>query len=340
MTVTLPVRQDQSAQRLLAQARTLAGPAHRAAVDRLPGPMRHLVGYHVGWWDADGRPAAEGNGGKAVRPALVLAAASAVGADPACAVAEAVAVELVHDFSLLHDDIMDGDLTRRHRPAAWSVFGVAEAILAGDSLMSLAADVLAGRPGLGVLTGALLELCAGQGADIAFEQRTDVDVQECMAMAAGKTGALLACACHLGAIAGGAGPAQAYALAGFGRHIGLMFQLVDDLLGIWGDPAVTGKPSGSDLAARKKSLPVVAALTSGTEAGNRLAVLYQQPGTGISSLEEMAGLVQDAGGRAWASAEADRQMRSALEYLRKAMPRPEAAADLVTLARLITGRDC
>ena len=338
MTLALVAGGPRTVGQQLAGARVLVEPGHRAAVDRLPATIRHLVGYHVGWWDADGQPAV--SGGKAVRPALALAAARAVGGDPGDAVPEAVAVELVHDFSLLHDDIMDGDLTRRHRPAAWSLFGISEAMLAGDALVSLACDLMAGRPGLGTLTDALLALCAGQAADLAFEQRTDVGLEEAVAMAAGKTGALLAAACRLGALAGGATGEQSRLLAEFGAHLGLAFQLVDDLLGIWGDPAVTGKPAGADLAARKKSLPVVAALASGTAVADHLAWLYGREHEGEpATVEHLARLVEDAGGRAWAKAEADSQVRTALDCLAQATSDTPATADLTALAHLITGRD-
>ena len=324
--------------RQLSEARLLVEPAHRAAIDRLPGRMRHLAGYHVGWWDAEGRPG--GGGGKAVRPALALAAARAVGGEPVEAVPEAVAVELVHDFSLLHDDVMDGDLTRRHRPTAWSLFGVAEAILAGDMLLALACDLLAARPGRGALAGAVLDLCAGQCDDLAFEQRSDVGVQECMEMAAGKTAALLACACRLGALAGGADEDRAELLAGFGRHLGLAFQLVDDLLGIWGDTEATGKPAGADLARRKKSLPVVAALSGGTPAADQLRRLYEREDDGDpATLDRLAGLIEDAGGRAWAKAEADRQVEAAMTCLAEAAPAGPGAGDLAALAAMITRRD-
>ncbi|WP_081937792.1 polyprenyl synthetase family protein [Streptosporangium roseum] len=331
-----------SAHEVLAAAQELAGPAHRGAVDRLPEEIRHIAGYHAGWWDAEGRP--RQGGGKAVRPALVLASAWAAGGEDAAvvraAVPAAVAVELVHDFSLLHDDIMDGDLTRRHRPAAWSVFGVGEAILAGDVLLTLALDLLAGSPGLRVLTGSLLRLCSGQSADLAFESRTDVTLAQCVEMAAGKTGALLGCACEIGALAGGADQDRAGLFGRFGRHLGLAFQLTDDLLGIWGDPAVTGKPVFSDLAGRKKSLPVVAALTSGTPAGERLARLYH--GDQIldeRSLAHAADLVEAAGARAWAQREAEANLAAALACLRQADPAPEAAGDLRLLAQLIIQRD-
>jgi len=139
MTTTDPAR---TAAEVLRWSRDLVTPALRAAVTSLPTSMRRITGYHFGWWDADGQ-AATGDSGKALRPALVLLAAAAVGGTPETAVPAAVAVELVHNFSLLHDDVMDNDATRRHRPTAWRVFGVPAAILAGDALLTLAFDVLA-----------------------------------------------------------------------------------------------------------------------------------------------------------------------------------------------------
>lgn len=178
--------------------------------------------------------------GKAIRPALALLSAEAVGGPAVAALRPAAAVELVHDFSLLHDDVMDGDRTRRHRPTAWTVFGVSPAILAGDALLTLAFDVLAtgGHPvtaeATRIFSTAVQELLDGQSADVAFEERRDVGPAECLSMAVGKTGALLGCACGLGALFGGGDPEQVEHLVAFGRDLGLAFQLVDDLLGIWG----------------------------------------------------------------------------------------------------------
>ncbi|MCF6475695.1 hypothetical protein FAF44_46200, partial [Nonomuraea sp. MG754425] len=130
---------------ILERARLLVEPAHRAVVDRFPAELRHIAGYHAGWWDGEGRPA--GGGGKALRPALALACArAAAGGRPGAeraALPAAVAVEMVHDFSLLHDDVMDGDRTRRHRPAAWAVFGVGRTVLTGDLLLTTAIHHLA-----------------------------------------------------------------------------------------------------------------------------------------------------------------------------------------------------
>lgn len=316
-------------------ARELVDPALRVAVARLPAAVAEVVGYHFGWTTG-------GDGGKAVRPALAFLSAEAVDGTSAAAMDAAVAVELVHNFSLLHDDVMDDDRVRRHRPTAWTVFGTPAAILAGDALLALATRILAERDGPGVrwLSEALLSLVDGQSADLALSERTDVRREECVAMASGKTGALLGAACALGAHAGGAGPERCARLRRFGEHLGLAFQLVDDLLGIWGDPRTTGKPVGADLAARKKSLPVVAALNSGHPAADELAERYADPRPlDESGVLAVANLVERAGGRDWARTESRRQLATALSCLAAARPRPEAADRLACLAQLIIDRD-
>ncbi|MDX6740594.1 polyprenyl synthetase family protein [Actinocorallia sp. A-T 12471] len=335
---------------LLIRARELTGPAHSAAVGGLPEALRLVAGYSAGWWDADGVPTAAS--GKSVRSALaLLCAGAAAAADPddamRAAVPAAVAVELVHEFSLLHDDVMDGDRTRRHRPAAWTVFGTASALLTGDALLALAFQVLARKSGdtdaTRVLAAAVVELCRGQAADLRFASGRDdppVGVGDCLAMIEGKTGSLLAAACELGARSAGAPPPTASRYGMFGRELGVAYQLVDDLLGIRGDPGRTGKPVGADLAARKLSMPVVAALRSGTKAGARLADLYGEPDDLTEEqILEAADLVRAAGGTAFAREHARHHTELALRALADASPRPSAAADLRLLADRLIGRD-
>ena len=329
----------------LAACRTAIGPALLAAVATLPAPVRRITGYHFGWWDELGNPTGT-EGGKALRPAVVLLAAEAVGGTQADAVAAAVAVELVHNFSLLHDDVMDGDRVRHHRATAWSVFGTSAAILAGDALLTLALDVLAASPhpsaqrGIRMLAAAVHDLVDGQYTDLEYEHRQDVGMAECEAMAAHKTGALLGCAGGIGALFGGGRPAQVARLHAFGTHFGLAFQHVDDLLGIWGDPAMTGKPIHSDLQRRKKTLPVVAALASGTPAARELAARYRSgPALDDAELARVAELVELAGGRSFSRGQADRHINQALRELAAAEPAERAAAELGALARLATRRD-
>ena len=312
---------------LLERGRTLATPVLRAAVDRLAPPMDTVAAYHFGWIDAQGRPA-EGDGGKAVRPALAVLSAEVMSAAPETGIPGAVAVELVHNFSLLHDDLMDGDEQRRHRDTVWKVHGPAQAILVGDALFALANEVLlelgtveAGRA-TRRLTTATRALIDGQAQDISYEHRDRVSVEECLEMEGNKTGALLACASSIGAVLGGADEHTADALERYGHHLGLAFQAVDDLLGIWGDPVSTGKQTWSDLRQRKKSLPVVAALAADGPAAARLGEILAADAKSSDfanfSEEEFAAraaLIEEAGGREWTAEEARRQHTLAIEAL-------------------------
>ncbi|MEV6104837.1 polyprenyl synthetase family protein [Streptomyces sp. NPDC051940] len=346
---------------LLERGRALSTPLLRTVVDRLAPPMDTVAAYHFGWIDAQGRPA-DGDGGKAVRPALALISAEAAGAPPEAGVPGAVAVELVHNFSLLHDDLMDGDEQRRHRDTVWKVHGPAQAILVGDALFALANEVLLelGTPEAGRatrrLTTATRKLIDGQAQDMSFEGRERVTVEECLEMEGNKTGALLACACSIGAVLGGADDATADALETYGYHLGLAFQAVDDLLGIWGEPAVTGKQTWSDLRQRKKSLPVCAALAAGGPASERLAEMLaadaktatgenpEADGTsdGVGFSEEefatRAALIEEAGGREWTSQEARRQHATALAALNGVTMPDSVRAQLTELADFVVVR--
>jgi len=329
----------------LGSARALLDPFLRDAVDTLPPLLRRIAGYHLGWTDEHGR-ATDACSGKAVRPTLTLLAAEAVGGDPEAALPAAAAVELVHNFSLVHDDVIDHDGTRRHRPTAWVVFGLGPALLAGDALLALAQTVLAtsghgaAQDATAMLCGAAIDLTEGQCADLAFERRSDVGLPDCFAMVEAKTAALLGCACAIGARFGGGCPDQVDSLGRFGRNLGVVFQLVDDLLGIWGDPLATGKPTFSDLQSRKKSLPVVAALASRTPAGRELAALLGREGE-LSSEElgRAADAVDLAGGRAWTEAQIDVFLARALDELDGAHPEGPAADQLRSIAHLMGRMD-
>lgn len=325
---------------MLARTRALVAPALREAVAGLRPEMERVVGYHLGTHDRHGAPA-DGDGGKAFRPALALLACQAVHGDPSRALPAAVAVELAHNASLIHDDIIDGDRTRRGRPAVWSTFGVPTAILAGDALFFMAVQVLAESPslagqGVAILTTAVQRLIEGEHTDLLLESRTGAVLADAQETAAAKTAALIAASCALGAIAGGATADQVERLDGFGRHLGAAFQLVDDLQGIWGDPAVTGKPT-SDLASGKKSLPVAFALAGDGRPSAELAALYgSDRALCPDELARVADLVEAAGGRAWAAGEAERHIRQAQSLLENAACDPDAAAHLAALGSLIT----
>ncbi len=347
-------------------ARDLVGPALAAAVARLSPDVRKVAAYHLGLAGLEGalpgtadgaRPGGGARGGrgargrapgagKALRPALTLLSARAANVAPERGVPAAVAVELVHNFSLLHDDIMDGDTERRHRPTAWTVYGTGAAILAGDAMLALAQDILledtAAPQGVWAaraLSAAVQRLIAGQGADLAFEQRDDVSLTECLTMAGDKTAALMACACSIGSIHVGAPPQLAMGLAAFGAHAGLAFQLTDDLLGIWGAPEVTGKPVRSDLRARKKSLPVVAALSAGTaEADGLAALLAREEALSEDDLVRAAELVEAAGGKTWTESEAGTQLAAAHKCLAETDMPGDVRAEFAGIAEFITAR--
>jgi geranylgeranyl diphosphate synthase type I len=336
----------------LERVRTHVQPALVAAVDRLDPATRAVAAYHLGWTEADGSPR-PGGAGKGVRPALALLSAELTGAPTAVGVPGAVAVELVHNFSLLHDDVMDGDAERRHRPTVWALWGDASAILTGDAMLGLATEVLleADSPHAAAATRELMvatrELIRGQVEDLAFESRSSVALDECLGMADGKTGALLAASSCIGALLAGAPAPVVDALREHGRHVGAAFQLVDDLLGIWGDPATTGKPVLADLRNRKKSLPVTYALCGGGPAGEQLAAWFatERPvdGDAEDDLREIAALIDGAGGRAWAAATAEQHLREAEAALDRVHLSANLAAapraELTDLARYLTRRE-
>lgn len=328
---------------ILERARALTEPALVAAVDRLSPDLALPVRYHFGWVDETGA-AVEGGGGKGVRPALAVLSAEAAGADPAIALPGAVAVELVHNFSLLHDDIIDGDTERRHRPTVWALHGVADAIIAGDALQTLAFEVLLADPvptrvaACRRLADATAAMIRGQRADMAFDDRLEVTVAECVAMEGDKTGALLAYSAAVGAELAGAPDNTVDALAAYGLALGLAFQAVDDVLGIWGDPSVTGKAAGNDLRERKKSVPVVHALAAGGSIAAELRRLFERTEMDDDAVARATALIDEAGGRRSTEDAARDHLDAALAALAGANIDAGAAAELAALAIFIVER--
>lgn len=330
---------------VIARVREPVQQALRAAVATLADErMRLIACYQLGWCDRDGN-AVDGGGGKAIRPTLAVASAQAGGGTVDDGLSGAVAVELIHNFSLLHDDVMDRDLERRHRPTGWAVFGEGQAILAGNAMLTCAIEALAtdgerGRRALPAMLTATQRLISGQSDDLYFEDATEITVDDVLHMEAGKTAALLACSASIGALAAGAPVTTVDALHDFGHQLGMAFQLVDDILGITGDPAVTGKSASSDVRAGKRSAPVVAALTAGTDASRRLNDLLAG---GAPSTEEdvvlATKLIEEAGGIDWAATQADERLARALQSL-DGLPSPRPVLDdLVAIARYVVDRD-
>ncbi|MEO3743138.1 polyprenyl synthetase family protein [Plantactinospora sp. B5E13] len=330
----------------LTESQAAVRPAMAAAVGHLRPQMRRVCEYQLGWRDDAGRPVQAG-AGKLIRPTLTLVSAAAVGGAVESALSAAVAVELMHNCTLLQDDVMDQDPVRRHRPTAWAVFGPSAAVLAGDALLALAFAVLARTPAQLAGTAAaqlartIDELIEGQALDLSFERTIGVSVADAVRMSAAKTAALLGCACALGGLYGGADEPTRVLLDRYGRHLGLAFQHRDDLLGIWGDPERTGKPAMADLRRRKKSLPVVAALAADNPAAARLRTRYADPTpfADPDELRELAALVEEAGGRDWSERAAGDELRQAAGVLGE-LGRVGVATDrLASIGELIVTRD-
>ncbi len=198
-------------------------------------------------------------GGKRLRPVLLLAAAKAFGLDPEKALGQALGIEVFHNFTLLHDDVMDNADVRRGRPAVHRRWNASAAILSGDAMLTIATQLVAEAPAgmlpevMRLFNTTAMEVYAGQQLDMDFEDREDVSVEEYIEMIRLKTSVLLACACRMGAMLAGAPEESQRAMYRYGELLGLAFQLQDDLLDTYGDPALFGKEIGGDIINEKKT---------------------------------------------------------------------------------------
>jgi geranylgeranyl diphosphate synthase type I len=315
------------------------------AVARLDAPRtrvyHEMLTYHMGWTGEGAGPEATG---KRIRPLVVLLACAACGADWQPAVPAAAAVELIHNFSLVHDDIQDNSDLRRGRPTVWKQWGMPQGINAGDGLFVLAyravVDLEGAYPGetilkvAQVLNDACLDLTRGQFMDMSYESRTDLAVEDYWPMVAGKTAALLAACCAIGAVLGGADEMARDSYKAFGQYLGLAFQVQDDLLGIWGDSALTGKSAESDLATGKKSFPVLAGLAKKGAFAKRWAEGPVRP----EEVPALADQLAAEGVKLQTQETADGMTDLALASLRTADPQGEAGEALFELAQKLLGR--
>ena len=264
--------------------------------------------YHLGWRDEQ-LAAASFDPGKLLRPQLALIACQIAGGKIEQALPLAAAIQLIHDFSLIHDDIEDDSDTRRGRTTVWKLWGLAQGINTGDgmfvvahlALHQLAANGVPAEVTLEVMKRfdqTILTICEGQFLDIDFEGSLAVSEADYLAMISRKTAALVAASAGLGAIIGGADLATARALFDFGEHMGLAFQIQDDVLGIWGTPEVTGKPFAADLHRRKLSLPVIYTLAQ-AEQRAALAAIYRQPELSAGDVQHALAILDQAGARGY-----------------------------------------
>ncbi len=315
--------------------------ALRAAIGTGATELECLARYVMGWEDTSGRPAT--TGGKRMRPALCLLGAEVTGGHRVDALPGAVAVELVHNFSLVHDEIQDKDLERHHRPTAWALIGDAQAINVGNFLYTRAVAALAGGPGhperrlaaLVVLNRAIGRMLEGQWQDISFEQRDDVTVDEYLEMVAGKTGALLGAPLEIGALLAGAEPSMAAHLGRWGEQVGLAFQAHDDYLGTWGDPNTTGKSATNDIARRKKTLPVIHSLANADAA----QIIHRAFATDQPDVRTVIGALELAGAEEICREEARRHADAAANLLAAMDMSDETRRELAIVADFIVTRD-
>tara|TARA_B100000686_G_C16687197_1_gene915507 strand:- start:429 stop:1400 length:972 start_codon:yes stop_codon:yes gene_type:complete len=320
-------------------------PQLAAAIGELADELLPAIQYHFGWTDLKGLPSAADTG-KRLRPALALLSAEAVGSETEIALPGAVAVELIHNFSLIHDDVIDGDKERHHRPTVWAAFGTDEALIAGDALHTLAFQVLLSGDSSFCMTaarrlaGATTAMIAGQAADMALDDQLLVTLDACLTMEAAKTGALLGYAASVGAVLAGGAQSAVDALDTHGRHLGLAYQAVDDILGIWGNPNLTGKPVGNDLRERKKSMPVAAVLSAGGPAAQELEAIYLCDGDlSEEEITRASCIIEEAGGREITLKKADHYLEAALEALESGNFTTSTLSEFEEVARFVVERD-
>jgi geranylgeranyl diphosphate synthase type I len=313
-------------------------------------PLYAMMRYHLGWVDDSFRPT-QAPGGKRVRPLFCLLSCEAVGGCWQTVLPVAAGLELIHNFSLIHDDVEDSSALRRHRPTVWAVWGVPQAINTGDAMFALARTAAHGLRDRGVpaeivlatlqrIEETSLALCEGQHLDIAFETQPNVTLGEYMQMVARKTAALLGCATETGALVGAGVNGPHAAFGEFGHELGLAFQIVDDILGIWGDPAVTGKPAADDIRNRKKTLPILHAVEVLRERGDgELAALLARPELGEANVAAAVAGLEATGAREQADRLAAEHTQRALCALERAAPASPAREALRSLALRLVSRD-
>jgi len=321
----------------------------RKIIDSCPSVLCNMLRYHMGWQDEHGHSCSR-ESGKFIRSNLCLLSCQAVGGDTSQVMPAAAAVELIHNFSLIHDDIEDASDERHHRPTVWKLWGQSQAINAGDSMFTLAYLALLKLKEKGItdekvassikmLSLACLELCEGQYLDIEYENRLDITTEDYLDMAARKTAALFAVSTSLGAYLGSEDSKLVDFFQLFGKELGIAYQIHDDILGIWGMEKSIGK-SVSDIFQRKKTLPVVYGLqNSEGKARKRLEKLYSQKSIEGEDIAEVTKILDQLGARDYAENLAEQHYREALAYLEASRLDISRQAPLKEIASFLLNRD-
>ncbi len=305
------------------------------------GELHTMLAYHLGWEGEGAGPQARG---KRIRPLLLLLTSAAAGGVWRNALPAAAAVELVHNFSLIHDDIEDNSPMRRGRPSVWYVWGIPQAINAGDAMFTLAylsmfqleevASPAIALQGLRILHETCLHLTQGQFLDIAYESRGNLTLESYWPMVSGKTAALFATCMELGALVADSSPGIRQSYQQFGRALGLAFQAQDDLLGIWGDAELTGKSAESDLLTGKKTLPIL----YGLDQRGKFYQRWKQGPIQPQEVEELAEQLINEGAYQYTQEITDQLTQQALQALQEANPRGDPGEALKILANRLLKR--
>jgi geranylgeranyl diphosphate synthase type I len=321
----------------------------KKVIDSCPSALGNMLRYHMGWQDEHGHPCNR-ESGKFIRSTLCLLSCQAMGGDTSQVTPAAAAIELIHNFSLIHDDIEDASYERHHRPTIWKLWGQSQAINAGDALFTLAYLALLKLKERGIadekianstkmLSLACLELCEGQYLDVEYENHLDTTVEDYLAMANKKTGALFAVSTSLGAYLGSEDSKVVDSFQLFGKELGIAYQICDDMLGIWGVEESIGKSVG-DISQKKKTLPVVYGLqNSEGETRKRLERLYSQKSIEGGDIAEVTKILDHLGARDYAENLAGQYYYKALAHLEAAELDTSRQAPLKEAACFLLKRD-
>lgn len=311
----------------------------------LPGDFDRMLRYAMGWVEADGTVHA-GTTGKRIRPLLLMLCTGAAGKNWRFALPAATAVELLHNFSLIHDDIQDNSDLRHNRPTVWRQWGAPNAINAGDALFTLAFTALSELVSSHIPTEQIitvwkifnstsLELTRGQHLDMRFEKQANVTVDEYISMISGKSAALLAACAQIGSLIAGSDTHIAAQYYEFGLNIGIAFQIHDDILGIWGNPSVTGKSTATDILSRKKSLPVL----YGLDVSPELRSIYQRPVFADSDVLEVVEILNAHNVEAYVMEQETAYYQKALTALSNTGPHNEQKSAIMQLVESLFKRE-
>ena len=279
--------------------------------------LREMLAYHLGWSAEEGM----GYHGKRIRPLITLLVTGALSAPIDVALPAALAVEFLHNFTLIHDDIEDKSTLRHGRPTLWCKWGIPQAINAGDALFTIAQIAMLdltkttnqsiANQAIMQLNRVCLQLTQGQHLDIAFETETEIEISAYLQMISGKTAALVALSAFLGGLVAHQGPVELALLSDFGTNLGLAFQIQDDYLGIWGDTEKIGKSTAGDISSRKKTLPILFGLNNCLE----FREAWQKPDPSLQDIANMADTLSNCGAQTYTQSQSQYYTNKAFEAL-------------------------